>query len=70
MKVSYVNYRKKFPTIATNSFKSWFSFKRYWSGKLIYFNFKHHSVVLDLRGDLFYELTCKRYKTPQEQNDG
>ena len=47
MKVKYVNYRKEFPTL-TNSTR-WFSFDRYWSGKLIHVSVKHHCLIFDFR---------------------
>jgi len=61
MKIRYVNFKKEFPAVASGrcAFKKWFYFNRMWSGKIINIGIKHHQITIDLRGDLFYELTGK-----------
>jgi len=49
-KVSYTNYRKEFPRmVGVDCFKSWFWFKRFWSGRIWNFGIKHHQITLDFR---------------------
>ena len=48
-KVRYCNFRKTYPTMGTGCFAKWFDFKRYWSGRVWYFYFRHHQISLDFR---------------------
>jgi hypothetical protein len=61
MKIRYVSYKKEFPDkgIGISSFTDWFRVRRYWKGKLILISIKHHEIVIDMRGDLFDEMTNK-----------
>ena len=59
MKFSYTNFKKEFPFAARSKtfFGKWFYFKRYWNWKLITIGIKHHQITIDMRGDLFEEMT-------------
>lgn len=48
-KVSYTNFRKEYPNIGKTAFAPWFSFTRYWGGRIWNINIKHHQVSLDFR---------------------
>ena len=50
-KFTYVNWKKAAPQAAAVCWKQWFSVKRYWSGKLIYIQIRHHSFQFDFRRD-------------------
>lgn len=43
-KVSYVNFRKEFPNMGEQAFKTLFSFKRFWGGKIWTFGILHHQL--------------------------
>lgn len=46
-RVSYTNFRK---TAASHrAFRSWFSIRRYWGGRIINIGIRHHVVTLDFR---------------------
>jgi hypothetical protein len=38
------------------AFSRWFTFSRYWSGRLWMFTVKHHQVTLDFRGDVLKDM--------------
>ena len=62
MKVSYINYHREFrefPTLTSLLPKHRFYFQKCWSGKLWYFGFRHHSICLDFRKDIFADLARK-----------
>ena len=48
-KVKFMNWRKESPKASKTCWSSWFSFDRFWYGKLWYINIKHYGVVLDFR---------------------
>jgi hypothetical protein len=48
-KVSYTNFRKQYPNMGKNCFTKWFSFQRFWSGRIWNISVKHHQVSLDFR---------------------
>lgn len=48
-KFAYVNWHKAAPNAPKNCWKAWFGIKRYWGGKLIYLDIRHHSFQLDFR---------------------
>lgn len=58
MKIEYVNYRKEFPTMG-QTHQQWFSFERYWSGKLWHIGVKHHCLILDFRTDVIGDMMGK-----------
>jgi len=62
MKISYLNFKKEFPSFAAdNAFLDrWFYFERRWKGRIINFGVKHHQITIDLRGDSFEEMTGKK----------
>lgn len=60
MKVRYTNFKKEFPAVG-GAFKKWWYFDRHWKGKLILIGIKHHQITLDFRGDLFEEMTGKKF---------
>ena len=46
--IRYVNYHRAYPnTKGTNCWKRWFSVERYWHGRIININVRHHSLILD-----------------------
>ena len=57
MKIRYINWRKEYPTAGPTCWKKRFSVQRLWSGKLIYIEVKHHCFQIDLRKDIFNDLT-------------
>lgn len=48
MKIRYINYKKKYSKLG-KSFHAWVSFDRFFSGKVIHINVKHHTLEIDLR---------------------
>jgi len=48
-KVCFSNYKKEFSNMTGNCFKSWFSFRRYWGGKLWNISIKHYVMTVDFR---------------------
>lgn len=57
-KISYCNYRKKYPDIISDkAFKKWFNVAKFWHGRIINFYILHHELSLDFRkdwlGDMF-----------------
>jgi hypothetical protein len=48
-RVSYCNYRKEYGEAVHNCFKSWFSFTRYWGGRLWNISVLHHQITFDFR---------------------
>jgi len=46
--ISYTNWHNQ-PNVPRHLWKQWFKIKRYWSGKLIYIQVRHHQIVLDFR---------------------
>jgi hypothetical protein len=50
-KFAYVNWHKAAPNASPGCWKQWFSIKRYWGGKLIYVEVRHHSFQFDFRRD-------------------
>jgi len=50
-KITYVNYKKAFPTMHDGCFKSLFSFDRFWGGKLWNISCKYYAIVIDFRGN-------------------
>lgn len=63
-KVSYTNFRKEFPNMGSGCFRAWFSFSRYWGGKLWNISVRHHVIELDFRvcpwSDLMFPDATKR----------
>ena len=49
-KISYTNYKAEYP-IGEAAFKDWFSVSRLWSGRIISFFIRHHSITFDFRKD-------------------
>lgn len=45
----YTNWKVAQPNAGPDCWKSWLSVSRYWSGKLVYINARHHQLVLDFR---------------------
>ena len=55
--ISYVNYKKEFSGTGIENTKcKWFGFKKYWRGRLWYFDIKHHTIILDFRKCLWSDL--------------
>ena len=54
-KVTYTNYRKKFPNTG-GCFKSWFSVNRYWGGRIISISVKHRELSFDFRGNFLADM--------------
>lgn len=50
-RLSYTNFHKQYPNLSKGCFSQWFSVQRFWYGRLITINVKHHSVTLDFRGN-------------------
>lgn len=48
-KVDYVDWHKVAPNASPGCWKQWFSINRYWGGKLIYVEIRHHSFQFDFR---------------------
>jgi len=48
-KFTYVSWHKAAPNSSPNCWKRWFSIRRYWGGKLIYVEVRHHSFQFDFR---------------------
>ncbi len=58
MKISFINYRKSFPTMV-GGFNKWFQIKRFWSGRIININVKHYAISLDLRKNWIADMISK-----------
>lgn len=62
-KVTYTNFRKQYPNLG-NCMTKWFSFKRYWSGRIWNISVKHHQLSLDFRlswmDDMVFPNTTKQ----------
>lgn len=60
----YTNWKKEAPDSGAGCWKQWFSFKRYWSGKMWYFTVRHHQIVLDFRmcpwSDMMFPTATKK----------
>lgn len=48
-KLTYTNYRKEFPNMSQGAFAKWFSFERFWGGRIWSFCIRHHEISLDFR---------------------
>ncbi len=58
MKLRYTNMKKEFPNIR-DCFHNWFSFCRFWDGRLIKIGIKHHVLTIDLRRDWISDMKGK-----------
>lgn len=53
-KISYANFYKLYNI--KDCFKSWFCIKRFWGGKIIDIQVKHHQLSLDFRGSWLVDM--------------
>lgn len=58
-KISYTNFRKEYPNMG-GCFKKWFNIQRFWGGKIIYINIKHHQLSFDFRKNWLVDMCCYR----------
>ncbi len=48
-KITYTNYKKRFPNMSKNCFPKLFEITRFWGNRLISISFKHYILFLDFR---------------------
>lgn len=50
-KIKFINYHNKFPWIKESgtAYTRWFSFDRYWMGKIWQITVKHYAISIDFR---------------------
>ena len=47
-KISYTNWHKQ-PNVPRGLWKQWLQIKRFWGGRIIYIQVRHHQIELDFR---------------------
>ncbi len=55
-KIRYTNFRKEFPNCTEGCFKRWFVIERFWGGKIIDVQIKHHQISFDFRANWLLDM--------------
>lgn len=60
--ISYTNFRKAYGGDAAKAFRSWFSIRRYWGGKIINVSVRHYQLSFDFRKNWLADMVRRERK--------